>query len=100
MLSQFLIASTLLLPIVASTEACNSGNALCCNITTTDAKDILTAYSISDSELTSLVGLNCSIADTVSYDESVSQCVEPTVCCTETYYGGTISVNCSVTVSS
>lgn len=101
MLSQFLIASAVFLQAVASESYyCDSGEAMCCsNITTTSvaSRDVLTSYSISDSDLSELVGIGCSVIAAVG---DVSDCVNETVCCTgPMYYDGEIAVNCTAAVT-
>ncbi|KAG2339375.1 hypothetical protein BDR05DRAFT_968122 [Suillus weaverae] len=103
MLSQILIASAIFLRVVASDYYCDSGEAVCCtNTTTTSVKasrDILAAYSISDSGLSGLIGYGCS-AIVAASDGSVSGCTNETVCCTgPQYYDGQITVNCTAAVS-
>ncbi|KAG1718787.1 hypothetical protein EDB19DRAFT_1792543 [Suillus lakei] len=104
MLSRFLIASAVFLRVVAATKYyCDSGEAMCCTDTTTTSvkasRDILTAYSISSSGLSDLIGYGCS-AIVAASDGSVSGCITETVCCTgPQYYDGQITVNCTVAVS-
>ncbi|KAG1730748.1 hypothetical protein EDB19DRAFT_1739807 [Suillus lakei] len=104
MLSRFLIASAVFLRVAAAAEYyCDSGEAMCCtNTTTTSVKasrDISTEYSISDSELSGLIGYGCS-AIVAASNGSVSDCTKETVCCTgPQYYDGQITVNCTVAVS-
>jgi hypothetical protein len=110
MLSQFLIASAVFFQAVASENYyCDSGEAMCCsNITTvstiynplTDSeeahkhtnsqqasvvasRDILIPYSISESDLSGLVGIGCSV---IAAAADVSDCVNETVCCTGPLY--------------
>lgn len=109
MLSQFLIASAIFLQAVASESYyCDSGEAMCCsNITTVStihnpqtgseeahkhthsqkssvsSRDVLTSYSISESDLSEIVGIGCSVIAAVG---DVSDCVNETVCCTGPVY--------------
>lgn len=101
MLPQFLIASAVVLQAVASESYyCDSGEAMCCsNITTSSvsSRDILTSYSISDSDLSELVGIGCEVIAAVG---DVSDCVNETVCCTgPVYYEGEIAVNCTAAMT-
>ncbi|KIK39898.1 hypothetical protein CY34DRAFT_298553 [Suillus luteus UH-Slu-Lm8-n1] len=87
MLSQFLIASAIFLQAAASESYyCDSGEAMCCsNITTSSvsSRDVLTSYSISDSDLSEIVGIGCSVIAAVG---DVSDCINETVCCTGPVY--------------
>lgn len=109
MLSQFLIASAIFLQAAASESYyCDSGEAMCCsNITTVStmhnpqtgseeahkhnhsqkssvsSRDVLTSYSISDSDLSEIVGIGCSVIAAVG---DVSDCINETVCCTGPVY--------------
>lgn len=75
---------------------------MCCsNTTTTDTKaaeKILAAYSISESELTGLIGYGCSVIETAD-NGTVSDCIDETTCCTGYYYSSGVAVNCTATVS-
>ncbi|KAG2753986.1 hypothetical protein P692DRAFT_20828067 [Suillus brevipes Sb2] len=102
-MSLFLIASAILLPLVASAKYyCDSGITMCCTNTTTAnttaADKILDAYSISESGLSGLIGYGCSVIKNAD-NGSVSTCINETACCTGQHYSGGIFVNCTAAVS-